>query len=104
MSGYTPDDKRRVPFRNMIYVGDGLTDVPCMKLIKSKGGRSIAVYQSNPASAQDMLRYGRVDYVAPADYRAGSRMEQVVFALLEKIRAVNDTISLHLEDLETLSE
>ena len=104
LNGYTPDDKRRVPFRNMIYVGDGLTDVPCMKLIKSKGGRSIAVYQSNPASAQDMLRYGRVDYVAPADYRAGSRMEQVVFALLEKIRAVNDTISLHLEDLETLSE
>ncbi|MDR3085238.1 MAG: haloacid dehalogenase-like hydrolase, partial [Christensenellaceae bacterium] len=44
LNRYTPEDERRVPFRNMIYIGDGLTDLPCMKLVKEGGGVSIAVY------------------------------------------------------------
>ena len=40
-----PDDNKRVPFCNMIYIGDGLSDVPCMKMMKAYGGYSIAVYQ-----------------------------------------------------------
>ena len=45
LNTYTPEDDRPVTFRNMIYIGDGLTDVPCMKLVKINGGYSIAVYQ-----------------------------------------------------------
>lgn len=45
LNKYTSEDKRPIPFRNMIYIGDGLTDVPCMKLVKANGGYSIAVYQ-----------------------------------------------------------
>ena len=47
LNGYTPEDDRRVPFYNMIYIGDGLTDVPSMKLVKLNGGQSIAVYNQN---------------------------------------------------------
>lgn len=45
LNKYTPEDDRPIPFRNMIYIGDGLTDVPCMKLVKANGGYSIAVYK-----------------------------------------------------------
>ena len=44
LNEYVSKDERRIPFRNMIYIGDGLTDVPCMKLVKEHGGYSIAVY------------------------------------------------------------
>ena len=44
LNDYTPEEKRRVPFPNMIYIGDGLTDVPCMKMVRQKGGSSIALH------------------------------------------------------------
>ena len=69
-----PEDERRVPFRNMIYIGDGLTDVPCMKLVKANGGQSIAVY--NPANGsevvQELLKDDRVNFAVPADYSEDS--------------------------------
>ena len=58
------DDERRVPYRNMIYFGDGLTDVPCMKLIKQYGGQSIAIYQANKFhKVQKLIDEGRVNYL-----------------------------------------
>ncbi len=57
-----PDDSKRVPFTNMIYMGDGLSDVPCMKMMRAYGGQAIAVYQaSNRAGVEDLLAKGRVD-------------------------------------------
>lgn len=44
-----PEDSKRVPFCNMIYIGDGLSDVPCMKMMKAYGGYSIAVYRKRTA-------------------------------------------------------
>ncbi len=92
LNRFTPEKERRVPFGNMIYIGDGLTDVPCMKLVKSNGGQSIAVY--NPAkgsmSAKDLLTAERVNYVVPADYREGSRLETIVRAIMKKIQAVDE--------------
>ena len=74
-----PDDSKRVPFTNMIYMGDGLSDVPCMKMMRAYGGQAIAVYQedSHPG-VEDLLAKGRVDYIFPADYRAGSALEGTV--------------------------
>ena len=46
LNKFTPEDERYIPFRNMIYIGDGYTDVPCMKLVKLNGGHSIAVYKN----------------------------------------------------------
>lgn len=101
LNEFTPENKRRVPFRNMIYIGDGLTDVPCMKLVKVNGGHSIAVFQDENKTAYDMMKQGRVDYIAPADYSRSSKMEQLVFSILENIKTSNKLTKLHLEDEET---
>jgi 2-hydroxy-3-keto-5-methylthiopentenyl-1-phosphate phosphatase len=77
LNNFVPKDDRPVPFRNMIYIGDGLTDVPCMKLVKTNGGKSIAVYTQKHKVA-DLLRHGRVDYIAPANYCAGSYLDTLI--------------------------
>lgn len=93
----TPEDKKRVPFINMIYIGDGLTDVPCMKLVKSNGGHSIAVYHEEKNVAYDLIAQGRVDFAVKAEYNKGTNMEKTVFAILDKIKTVNVINELHLE-------
>jgi 2-hydroxy-3-keto-5-methylthiopentenyl-1-phosphate phosphatase len=98
LNEFTPENKRRVPFRNMIYIGDGLTDVPCMKLVKVNGGHSIAVYQEDIQIAKDMIMQGRVDYIAFADYSKGSKLEQIVYAVLDQIKSTDITIAMHLAD------
>ena len=95
LNQYTPEDERRVPFRNMIYIGDGLTDVPCMKLVKSNGGQSIAVFdpEKGPSSASSLLKADRVNYIVPADYRPESRIETIVQAIIRKIQAESEMLS-----------
>ena len=83
----TLDDEKRVPFANMVYIGDGMTDVPCMKLVKLNGGHSIAVYQNNDEVARYLLYKGRVNFISRADYSAGKRLEKLIFALIDKIKA-----------------
>lgn len=94
LNRFTPENKRRIPFRNMIYIGDGLTDVPCMKLVKSNGGQSIAVYdpQRGAGAAKDLLSADRVNYIVPADYSGGSEIEKVVTAIIRKIQAVEEML------------
>jgi len=59
-----PDDSKRVPFPNMIYLGDGLSDVPCMKMMRAYGGQAIAVYQAvNQRGVEQLLRQGRGDFI-----------------------------------------
>ena len=81
-----PDDSKRVPFTNMIYVGDGLSDVPCMKMMRAYGGQAIAVYQaSNRAGVEDLLAKGRVDFIFPADYSPGTALEDTVKNILRRM-------------------
>lgn len=87
-----PDDSKRVPFTNMIYMGDGLSDVPCMKMMRAYGGQAIAVYQeSNRAGVEDLLAKGRVDFIFPADYREGTALDATVKDILRKM-AVTDRL------------
>lgn len=92
LNQYTPENERRIPFRNMIYIGDGLTDVPCMKLVKSNGGQSIAVYDQGKGrdAAINLLKADRVNFVAAADYGPGSDIETIVQAIIKKIHAVEE--------------
>lgn len=90
LNKYTSEDERPVPFRNMIYIGDGLTDVPCMKLVKANGGYSIAVYQKGKKSkVKDLLLDKRVDFILPANYSEGSNLDQTVRDVICKIAMVD---------------
>jgi len=83
---YMPRDSRVVPFENMIYVGDGLTDVPSMKLARQRGGYAIGVYRK-PEDASYLVNEERVDFYVKSDYRDGSDMDLAMRAILDKIRA-----------------
>ena len=88
-----PDDSKRTPFTNMIYVGDGLSDVPCMKMMRAYGGQAIAVYQAtNRAGVEDLLAKGRVDFIFPADYRAGTDLDATVRNIIRKM-AIADALT-----------
>ena len=82
------DEKKRIPFTNMIYFGDGETDVPCMKLTRVNGGHSIAVYQEDEKEASKLIREGRVDFAFPADYRKGRKLEKTVFTIIDEIASL----------------
>ena len=90
LNKYTPEDDRPIPFRNMIYVGDGLTDVPCMRLVKSNGGYSIAVYQEGARSkVEELLVHERVNFLAPADYSEGGEIDSIVQDIIQKMVVVD---------------
>ena len=102
LNAFVPEDERRIPFRNMIYIGDGMTDVPCMKLVKVNGGKSIAVYQKNDRSIVNrLLTDMRVDYIARADYRNGSDLEQKIRKIIVKISAVDELVSEHEKEMKS---
>jgi 2-hydroxy-3-keto-5-methylthiopentenyl-1-phosphate phosphatase len=86
-----PDDSKRVPFQNMIYIGDGLSDVPCMKMMKAYGGKSIAVYQQLDDKVKELLKKDRVDYIYPADYREESGLDKTVKDIILKM-AISDKL------------
>jgi hypothetical protein len=71
--------------------GDGLTDVPCMKLVKINGGTSIAVFQDGKrAGVEDLLRYERVDFISPADYSKDSHLDIIVRDVICKMAMVDN--------------
>lgn len=85
-----PDSEKRVFFSNMIYIGDGLTDVPCMKLVKQSGGHSIAIYsQGQQHKAAPLLKHERVDWMFEADYSEGSELDQTMKLLLQNLAYYN---------------
>ncbi|MDR3411889.1 MAG: HAD family hydrolase [Formivibrio sp.] len=92
---YVPDEARPVPFANMIFIGDGETDIPCMRLVKDHGGHSIAVYdpdnkQRNPTlkeKARQLIEDGRATLATKADYRPDSPIDHAVRAMIDKVAA-----------------
>ena len=81
-----PDDSKRIPFTNMVYMGDGLSDVPCMKMMRAYGGQAIAVYQEgNRQGVEDLLAKGRVDFIFPADYSEGTALDTTVKHIIQKM-------------------
>ncbi|MCR5373131.1 MAG: haloacid dehalogenase-like hydrolase [Solobacterium sp.] len=91
LNAWIPHNERPIPFERMIYIADGITDVPCMRLVKEYGGKSIAVYhpQKDKAKniAQRLIKEGRVDFMSAADYREGSDLEQIVKRILDHMGA-----------------
>ena len=88
------DEAKRLPFTNMIYFGDGETDIPSMKLVTMFGGNAIAVFDPSKLGkkevAQKLLRQQRVSFITPANYTSGSRTFRLVCAIIDKIKADNE--------------
>ena len=98
-----PDDSKRVPFTNMIYMGDGLSDVPCMKMMRAYGGQAIAVYQANNRQGvEKLLADGRVDFIFPADYREGMELDRTVRDILRKMTITDRLLEVNNRQLRSI--
>lgn len=88
---HMPEKERPIPFSNMIYIGDGMTDVPSMALAKKNGGHTIAVYNPKKSRSveicKSLLQANRVDFIAPANYTKTSRLAKRVVMLLDSMIA-----------------
>ena len=88
------DENKRIPFSNMIYFGDGETDVPSMKVVNMFGGNAIAVFNpaipAKRAAAQKLLRQGRAHFITPANYSRDSRTFRIVTTIIDKIKVENE--------------
>lgn len=96
---YVPPSDVRIPFRNIVYIGDSDTDVPCMKLVNANGGHSIGVF--NPVTQDrtrvyQMMHDNRINFFVPADYSKGSELDKLLEAIIKKTAAneVLDSISI----------
>lgn len=99
VNDFMKEESRPIPFRNMIYFGDGATDVPCMKLISQQGGNSIAVYKPNSKkknTADKLIDENRANFACPADYSKNGEIYSVVTTIIDKIRSDFDFQSLLL--------
>lgn len=86
---FAPEDIR-VPFRNIVYIGDSATDIPCMKLVNAYGGHSIGVYSNDTLDKSKvfkMLGDNRIKYFAPADYTENSELDKLVKAIIVRTAA-----------------
>ncbi|MDR1564607.1 MAG: haloacid dehalogenase-like hydrolase [Oscillospiraceae bacterium] len=100
LNQFTPEEQRPIPFRNMIYIGDGYTDIPCMKLVKEYGGYSIAVYpKTKKETARRLLNEGRVDFIVPADYSKEGKLFPLVCSMLRKMEATDGLKQLHSKQI-----
>lgn len=87
---------RRIPISNMVYIGDGPSDIPCMSMITKREGKSIGVTQKGTAFKKGYeLAIGGRTTVGPysADFRAGSDMRNT---LEEIIVSIGTDIGLEL--------
>lgn len=90
---FVPRDKRPIPFERMVFIGDGETDIPCMRLVKDQGGHSIAVYdpgkRGTRAHAEQLIADGRASLAAPADYQDERAVDAAIKAIIDKIEAAS---------------
>ena len=98
VNDYFRPEEMRVPFRNMVYIGDSETDIPCMKLVNSYGGHSIGVYDpmtENRSRVYKMLADNRIRYFASADYTEGSALDELLKMIIDKTSADEKLEELH---------
>ena len=96
-------DEIRVPFTNMVYIGDSETDIPCMKLVNTYGGYSVGVYDPDTGDKRRVLKLldeNRIGYYAPADYREGSELDRLMEGIIRRTAANEALVEIHNRCLE----
>jgi len=96
---YFPPEKIRIPFRNIAYLGDSDTDIPCMKLVNTHGGHSIGVYNPITEDKQKvfkMMKEERIKYFVPADYSKGSQLDELIKDIIKKTKTYETLENKHL--------
>ncbi len=105
-----PEDERAVPFSNFIYIGDGETDVPAMKMVNLYGGTTIAVYNPDsvatphrPKSSKeiclDLIRQNRADYIAPTNYTEGGELDVMLRKIIDKTAMEQDLLHIKYKEV-----
>ena len=100
VNAYFEPDEYRVPFRNMVYIGDSDTDIPCMKLVNLHGGHSIGVYNpktKDKTKVYKMLEENRIKYFVPADYTADSPLETLLKEIIDRTKTNEVLENFHYE-------
>lgn len=83
---------RRIPYENMIYLGDGMTDIPCMVVVRQNHGSAIAISKNNKSDTlKQLIKSGRVNFACTANYKEDSQLDQTVKMLIDRI-AINSQI------------
>jgi len=104
VNAWQAPETRRVPFRNILFVGDGDTDIPCFRLVKEQGGHAIAVHPAGDATraarTRTLIDEGRVHCAVPADYRQGHEIERRVLAILDLL-AARERITAPMPETDT---
>lgn len=102
VNDYLSEDQSRVPFRNMVYIGDSDTDIPCMKLVSINGGYSIGVHgKESKNKVFKMIEENRIKYFAEADYSEGSELEKLLKNIIDRT-AANEI--LEMKNMECVQE
>ena len=107
VNAYFSPEEIRVPFRNMVYIGDSDTDIPCMKLVNTYGGHSIGVYDpatQNKKKVYKMMHDKRIRYYAPADYTERSELDLLVKAIIDKTAANEILEDRHFRNIAEAKE
>lgn len=102
VNNYFPPEEIRVPFRNIVYIGDSATDIPCMKLVNSYGGYSIGVYDpemKDKSKVYNMINENRIKYFAPADYSDGGELDMLIKRIIEKTQKNEEIEKQYYENI-----
>lgn len=95
------EEERRIPSRNIIYFGDGLTDIPSMRMTRSCGGYAIAVYQNNDKKKVfELIKESRIDFYAKANYTKNSSLDKIVKTILHDISIKSKLNYLHKKQIK----
>ena len=84
----TPESEKNIPLENMVYFGDGSTDVPSMKVVQQNGGTTIAVFgpgASKKQKAVTLFNDKRADFAVKADYSENSKIEKIVQGIIDSL-------------------
>lgn len=101
VNDYFEPENMRIPFRNMIYIGDSDTDIPCMKLVNSNSGHSIGVFNpetQDKRKVYKMMEDKRIKYYTPADYRENSELDKLVKAIIDQTASNERLMAIHYQN------